>query len=243
MFEEIMKAQSGDSVVREQLLAQYKPFVAKTAAKVCGRFIDPLNDDEFSIAFGAFNEAIDRYDPQKQSSFLTFAETMIRNKLVDYFRQQQKFDAQIAFSSLANADEDFVDVQERVSRSSSLNQFAQEQLQEARKLEIAELQQTLRPYGIQFADLVKLSPKHDDSRRMLGSLAQRMVEDDSIRNAILTTNKLPLLEVSNRLAASRKTLERHRKYLIALTVILAGSFPNLRSFLVIDAKPKEVESP
>jgi len=239
LFEKIKLSQSGDNEARNRVLIEYKPFVAKTTSKVCGRYIDPLHDDEFSVAFSGFNEAIDLFDSSKYRSFLLFAETIIRNKLIDYFRQQKKFNVQVPFSSLADNNEDFQDVQERLDRVPAMEQFHQEQLQEARKLEINELQTLLATFGIGFAELVKLSPKHDDSRQALIALAHRMSADGAIIHSILYEQKLPLQELTKRFTVSRKTLERHRKYLIAITVILNGSFPHLRSFLIVNTVSKE----
>ena len=47
-------------------------------------------DDEASIAMIAFNEAIDAYDDSAGASFLSFAEIVIKRRMVDYFRRKTK---------------------------------------------------------------------------------------------------------------------------------------------------------
>ncbi|ATA59272.1 RNA polymerase sigma factor SigI [Geobacillus stearothermophilus] len=56
--------------MRNELIEQYKPFIAKTASSVCKRFIRE-EDDEASIGLIAFNEAIEKYAPHKGGSFLS----------------------------------------------------------------------------------------------------------------------------------------------------------------------------
>jgi RNA polymerase sigma factor len=57
----IHQIQSGDLRLRNQFIADYQPYVAKVTSRFCKRYIDPARDDEFSIALGAFNEAINKY--------------------------------------------------------------------------------------------------------------------------------------------------------------------------------------
>ena len=56
----VLKIQQGDGVLHNELIEQYKPFVAKTVSGVCKRYIEET-DDEFSIGLIAFNEAIEKY--------------------------------------------------------------------------------------------------------------------------------------------------------------------------------------
>lgn len=57
--------------------------------RVCKRYIDQEQDDEFSIGLIAFNEAIDSFHEGKGSSFFTFARLVISRKVIDYIRQQK----------------------------------------------------------------------------------------------------------------------------------------------------------
>jgi RNA polymerase sigma factor len=160
-----------------------------------------------------------------------FAERVIRNRLIDYFRKEQVFHHQIPFSSLANSEEQYDDVQNRIDVGQSLDEFSRQQLNEARRLEIEEFQLLLADFSVTISDLVQLAPKHEDSRLQLIAVARQLAADKHIVTQIISTKKLPLNEMADKLAVSRKTLERHRKYLIALTIILTDAFPYLQSFL------------
>ncbi len=232
----LKRSQAGDADARQQLLQNYRPYILKTASKICKRFIDSQKDDEFSIALLAFNEAIDAYDESHKASFVAFSERVIRNRLIDYFRKEQVFRDQIPFSSLASNEEQYDEVQNRIDASQSLDEFSRQQMNEARKLEIEEFQLLLADFSVTISDLVQLSPKHDDSRQQLIEIARQLAADKHIVEKIINTRKLPLNEMAEKLTVSRKTLERHRKYLIALTIILTDAFPYMRSFLKFTEK-------
>ncbi len=237
-----MQCQAGDQQVRNELLAQYKPYILKTASKMCKRFLDDKRDDEYSVALVAFNEAIDTFDCTRQGSFLLFVEKIIRNKLVDYFRREKKHLRNIPISSLLNRDQDDEDWQNPSIIKEAMDRFELEQLHEARRLEMAEFQEVLTDYNISFHDLAQRAPRHDDSRRTLIELAQILARDDHTIRFILNNKKLPLNEIENISKVSRKTIERHRKYLIVLILLLEGSYPYIKSFLNIQTSTDEEET-
>ncbi|MCY0869467.1 MAG: sigma-70 family RNA polymerase sigma factor, partial [Firmicutes bacterium] len=84
----LTSAKSGNRDAREALLESYLPFVDRVAAGVCGRAIG-RTDDEFQIALVAMNEAIDAYDGGR-GSFIAFAETVMRRRLIDSFRSNAR---------------------------------------------------------------------------------------------------------------------------------------------------------
>ncbi len=234
-----MQCQAGDQHVRNELLTQYKPYILKTASKICKRFLDEKRDDEFSVALAAFNEAIDTFDIHRQGSFLLFVEKIIRNKLVDFFRREKKHLRNIPISTLMNQEFDDEDWQNPTFVKEAMDRYELEQLHEARRLEIAELQTVLREYKISFHELVERAPRHDDSRKMLLELAQILARDDHTVRFILNNKKLPLNEIENISKVSRKTIERHRKYLILLVLLLEGSYPFVKSFLNVQTSTEE----
>ncbi|MDF2725430.1 MAG: putative polymerase sigma factor SigI, partial [Paenibacillus sp.] len=56
--QKVLVIQQGDIRQRNQFITDFQPYVAKVTSRFCKRYIDPSRDDEFSIALGAFNEAI-----------------------------------------------------------------------------------------------------------------------------------------------------------------------------------------
>lgn len=85
----VLLIQQGDRTLLNEIIDNYKPFIAKTVSSVCKRYIYET-DDEFSIGLIAFNEAIEKYSPEKGSSLLSFSEVLIKRRVIDYIRKQTK---------------------------------------------------------------------------------------------------------------------------------------------------------
>jgi RNA polymerase sigma factor len=45
------------------------------------------------------------------------------------------------------------------------------------------------------------------------------------------TGKLPVKELTERCSVSRKTVERNRKYIIAVAIMLSGAYPFMHDYL------------
>ncbi|MHB9146358.1 MAG: hypothetical protein ACYC5Y_13635 [Symbiobacteriia bacterium] len=67
------RAVSGDTAARERLIAAHRDFILWAASATCRRSVNPDQDDEWSIALIAFNEAIDTYKRDLGANFLSHA--------------------------------------------------------------------------------------------------------------------------------------------------------------------------
>ncbi|MCG0277509.1 MAG: RNA polymerase sigma-I factor [Thermanaeromonas sp.] len=210
-------AQQGNNLAREELIRKFTPFILTIVSRLSGRFVRLGEDDEASIGLMAFNEAIDSYDPRKGISFLTLAETVIRRRIIDYFRQEERYrhhftgqDAEVSQTM-----EDGLRAWELVDR----------------REEIARYQKELASYGISFADLVRNCPRHQDARQRALSCARMIADTPSLRQHLEEKKELPIKLLTESLKVSRKTLERHRKYIIALAVIIMGDYEYLKAYI------------
>jgi RNA polymerase sigma factor len=218
--QQVERIQEGDLRLRNQFITDYQPYVAKVTSRFCKRYIDPARDDEFSIALVAFNEAVNQFSSSAGRSFLSFAETVIRRRLIDYVRKEQRFAQNVPYSSFdAYDDED--NIVNPVEIHQAIEQFEKQKGMEERQSEITDLSGVLSEFDIRFADLVEMSPKHSDSRQMLMAIGF-MLAQDSLKE---------LMEIAG---VSRKTLERNRKFIIAVALIINGPYPYLREYLHID---------
>ena len=226
-------AQQGDEQARETLLRRYRPFILRAAASTTGRFIQAGRDDEASVAMMAFNEAITSYRHQRGTSFLAFAEMVIRRRLIDHFRQGAARRQEIPMSELVAAVEpaEQEDPLLQVEAQQAQRVFEEEVLARERREEIARLSHLLWRFGIRFSELVELSPRHRDARARARSVARLIAGRPELRRQLLQRGNLPLKELEAVCQVSRKTLERQRKYIIALALILCGDFPLLQEYL------------
>src|SRR5690606_16477097 len=102
----VARIHQGDELQREQFIANYKPYIAKITSRFCKRYIDPTRDDEFSVALLAFNEAINQFDSHAGKSFLGFADTVIRRRLIDHVRKEQRHAQVVPYSMFDAEDEE-----------------------------------------------------------------------------------------------------------------------------------------
>lgn len=228
--EQLESIHNGDKQALNRFIAAYQPFVAKVASRFAKRYIDPAKDDEYSIALQAFHEAIMNYSQRGGTSFFNFAETVIRRRLIDYVRKEKKHQAQIPYSSFEIVDDEDHAVNP-VEIGQAMDQYALELEAKERKSEIIELNHALSPFGITFMDLAECSPKHADSRKMLMDIGKMLGEDAELMKSLISKNMLPIKELLELVQVSRKTLERNRKYIIAIALIHSGSYPHLQEYV------------
>ncbi|GKU75901.1 RNA polymerase sigma factor SigI [Paenibacillus sp. L3-i20] len=228
----IIKIRQGEEHLREQFIAEYSPYIAKVTSGFCKRYIEPGSDDEFSVAMLAFNEAINHFDSDAGKSFLGFAKTVIQRRLIDHVRKEQRHLQVVPYSMFDSEAED----QSTYNVLDTKQAMAAHETNRAdteRKMEIAELSQELGKYGITFAELVELSPKHADSRMMLIGIAGTLAADANLLEVLRQTGRMPIKELILACAVSRKTIERNRKYIIAIAIIMTGAYPYMNDYLRI----------
>ncbi|WP_241674594.1 RNA polymerase sigma factor SigI [Paenibacillus luteus] len=229
----VARIRQGDELLREQFIADYKPYILKVTSRFCKRYIDPNRDDEFSVALLAFNEAINQFDSDAGKSFIGFSETVIRRRLIDYVRKEQRHAKVVPYSMFDSEDEEQPHYNSVETRQ-ALSAFELKRTEDERRLEIGELNQELIRVGISFTELVEHSPKHADSRRLLIGIAQTLVSEAGLMDSLRETNKLAVKELTEMCGVSRKTIERNRKYIIAIAIIISGTYPFMHDYLDID---------
>ncbi len=211
----IKEAQTGDEWAREKIIEDGKPFIAKVGSNVCKRYLEWGVDEELSIALLAYNEAIDSYDSSGKTSFTSFAYQVIHRRLVDYFRKEAKE----KHASLIPIDPENSEFS-KGERDVSITNFENEEKQADLSETVAVFNTKLDGYGITFKDLVSCSPKHRDTRENLMQAAKYLQNDQELLEQLTERKRLPVKELCKGTGYSRKVIEKGRKYIIALTLIL-----------------------
>ncbi|WP_085992828.1 RNA polymerase sigma factor SigI [Oceanobacillus senegalensis] len=225
--EMIISAQNGDISVLNHLLRTYQPFIAKCVSEVCKRYINPRTDDEFSIGLSAFNEAINSYSPEKGSSFLPFAKLVIKRKIIDYIRANQRGIKAVSL------DETYDDVQMENPMEIRIAKEKYRERQDVLKLteEIFDFKQKLSEFKLSFEELTKVSPKHRDARDSAVRVARVLYEEENLREYVFKKKKIPMKHLANKVDVSKKTLERNRKFILAIFIVLSEEFIYLKDYL------------
>jgi RNA polymerase sigma factor len=227
----IAAAKEGDAEARDALIRSYHPFVLKVASRACGRYLQVGRDDEISISLIAFNEAIDRYQAGSGAAFVTFAEMVIRRRLIDHFRREGSR-PEAPLSEFEQEDEEG-EVWSPVEIRGALASHSDRQQAEDRCDEVRRYRQVLEGYGIGMKELVRLAPRHRDARERAIAIAREVARQPGWRDYLQRTRSLPLKEMEQdpRLGVSRKTLERQRKYIVAVALLFMEGFESLQSYV------------
>lgn len=212
----LLLAQKGDPRIREMIIDLHRDFIARVSSKICNRFLTWNNDDELSIALVAFNEAIDGYDSCTGVAFQTFARQVIHHQLVDYFRKEAKHRHIPLLTEDDNEEFSTYDVEY------SFNQYQEKQRQENFEEVIEYYISELASYKVTLDDLIKVCPKHRDSKETLMKVAHSLSKEPMLLEYLTKQKMLPIRELELLTGVKRKVLERGRKYLIALTLILSN---------------------
>lgn len=221
-------AAKNNAQLRNSFLSENELFILNCAQNVSKRRIDKSND-EFSIALISFNRAIEGYSPEK-GDFVTFAKTVIKNGLLDYFKSQNRFNGEVAVSP--NAFDGDIDQEcEETALQYAVSQKAAVTVEHTLKEEIEAVGELLSAYGISFFDLAECSPKSEKTRKCCATAVNCVVNTESVFAKMRKTLLLPIKMIISLTYLPRKLLERHRKYIIAASEILAGDFPALGEYL------------
>lgn len=209
------------------LMREYKPFILRTASFVLKRYVTD-SDDAWSIALIAFWEAAEHYSAGK-GDFRKFAQMVIKRRLIDYQRRQNRFIKEInvtpeAFSGETDEDSDPLS---RVLAFKSSAALTEENLKD----ELGDVSGIFNAYGFQFMDLVDCSPKSEKTRSACARAAECMLSFPELIMKMRHTRRLPIAAISIRAHLPLKLLNRHRKYIIAVVEILGGDYPGLAGYL------------
>lgn len=207
-------ARQGDSSAREELITFHRSFIHQVASRWSGKPLDWKNDDELSIALLAFNEALDRYEARRGAGFLTYASTVMRNRLIDYFRKESR----ITYVPDLPEQEDFDVGPAELREAWTRYEEEQEEIHTAEEIDhfIAELVK----YGVTLADLVASSPKHRDTKATLLKSVRILLDRPDLMATMKRTRQLPLKELQLASGVSRKVLENGRRYIVAVAVVM-----------------------
>lgn len=214
-----------DNSAADEMIADYMPFIKAETAKFLNRSPDQ-SDDELSIAMFGFYEAIRSYS-RLRGSFLKFASLKIRNRLIDFYRREKRHRIQV---SLDEQTEDKADLLETLVDDH--DDYAESEMREATKQEILELSAHMKDFGVSMSDIAENSPKQ---QRTLVACQKAVVYaryTPEILEEFLRSKRVPLAKLARGAGVERKTLERHRRYLVAVLLICTNGYEILRGHIM-----------
>lgn len=220
-----VKLAQDDIHAADALIRAYQPFIRSEVSRFINRHAGE-NDDEVSIGMLAFHEAIQSYSKLK-GSFLNFASLLIKNRLIDYVRHEKRHQGQVSLDRpiSESGDDSLIDTIAGKSDSKELVRV------EATKKEIEEFIEELSYFGLTLEDMSESSPKQKRTLDSCHEVIRFVNSNKNILNIIMETKKLPITLLVENTSISKKTLERHRKYVLSMVLVLTNGFDIMRGHL------------
>ena len=202
------------------------------ASQITGRFITE-SDDEWSVVLLAFYEAVKKYD-QSKGSFTAFSDLVIRRRLTDHMRSVCRTGRELSFDSESadNYDDENCPADPasiRLREEAKLKAQHEQDIRDIRA-EIEDLDRVLNSYGISFRDLPEVSPKASKTQKACARTVMTLISDHALWSGMKNSGRLPAKEISKRCGIPLKLLDKHRKYIIAVTEIMTGEYSSLQEF-------------
>ncbi len=98
-------------------------------------------------------------------------------------------------------------------------------------MEILEFAQQLAQYGLKLTDIADNCPKQKRTLDACHRVLACARDDSMLLEQLTATGKLPMAALSGASGVERKTMERHRKYLVALLLAFTNGFEIIRGHL------------
>ena len=221
----IRQIKEGDKLLKERFIADYRPFILKSISYILGKYIEVENSEEFSIGLAAFNEAIDSYDEEKNCTFKIFSQQVIKRRLIDYKRSNYKNGMTFPFSYFENKESN--DFEEQYLK----NEYPDHSYKFEIKEEFRTFTESLKKYGITIESLISVMPKHKDARQKCVEIARILAENKELYTKLSAKKTIPFTDLMRCIDVSKRTVERNRKYIIALVIVIKSDMDVLKSYI------------
>lgn len=215
-----------DMTAADSFISDYIPFIKAQVSKLMKRPVNIQQDDEYSVAMIAFHEAINGYS-KTRGTFLSYASLLMRNRIIDFWRKNNRHNQVISINApTSNKDQTIED-----SLTDDEDYEENLAIREATKEEIIELSTQLRAFDVSLTDIADNSPKQERTLAACKRVVAYVKEDAELMEDFLRTKRLPLKKLTDGSKVARKTIERHRKYIIGLLLIYTNGYEIIRGHL------------
>ena len=209
----------------DDLIRRYMPFIKAEASRQTGR-VCTEQDDEHSIAMIAFYEAIMGYEKER-GSFMSYASMLIRSRIIDHKRKETKHEGQLSIYAEEGEEgrlimDELSDERDHIDEHIGL---------EATRQEIEELTRVLARAGVTFSDVADNCPRQQRTFSACMRAIRCGADDGELLDEIERTCRLPLKRISELSGVERKTIERHRRYILAMLLIHTNGYEIVRGHL------------
>ena len=223
-----VQAARTDPEAADALIRQYMGFIRAETAKFIKRAPIDGQDEELSIAMLAFYEAILGYE-QNRGAFLSYASRGIRNRMIDHYRKEKKHAKVISLHAPLQDEDDDISKPDRLEDPK--NEIEASHRRAAAREEIEEFERKLGEFGITFSEVADNCPRQERTLASCQRVLAAAKLHPEIFDILLESKKLPISSLAEKSGTDKKTLERHRKYLIAVLLAFTNGYEIIRGHL------------
>lgn len=204
------------------LIRDYTPFIKKCVTAVM--FGSQEKEDCLTEAMLAFAHSVQTYK-EEFGSFIAYARTVIRNRLIDSARSD------LAYQNHIHYDDSSADESKTPAWDSDMAIAAFNRQEEERNLalEIEAVSAEFEKWGFSWAVLQKKCPKQERSRQVCQEIAKAVLCSPLLFDEMTEKMSLPYTKLCE--TFPKKALEKFRIYIIALILIQKGEYPYIYSFV------------
>ncbi len=224
-----------DPDAADALIGQYTGFIRSETAKFIHTVPEDGHEDELSIAMLAFYESILSYE-KTRGAFLPYAARVIRSRLIDYYRSEKRHGNMLSLHAPARDDEDSSMLD---ALPDTRNEIADYETRTASQQEIQEFSAQLGRFGITFSDVADNCPKQERTLAACRRVLDYARSQPALLDRLVESGRLPINELAAGSGVDKKTLERHRKYLVAILLAFTNGYEIIRGHLCQLAPAKE----
>ena len=233
----LVYAAKTDREAADALIRQYMGFIRSETVKFTHAPPEDGHEDELSLAMFAFYEAALHYE-RERGSFLGYAARAIRNRLIDHYRAEKRHKGHLSIhqeagdgrEELGDAIADQKDVYDEI------------ETREASRKEIEKFAAELGRFGLCLTDIAENCPRQGRTFAACRRVLNYAVGKPELLRKLAENGRLPAVELAKETGVDRKTLERHRKYLVAALLAFTNGFVVIRGHLRRLAPPKGGET-
>ncbi|WP_411953883.1 RNA polymerase sigma-I factor [Alkalibacillus sp. S2W] len=220
----IQSIRHGDELTRERLIKYYSPYILNIVGHICKRYIS-WSDEESSVGLIAFNKAIESFDENKGRTFHSYVYLIIKRDLVDFFKREAHSNQTLSL--------DIESRENRVDQQYAIDEHFKSLTNHQLVDEIMEFDFQLSQYGVSFDELEQFAPKHKKTIHKLHELGKLVAQTKSYVDELVRLKRLPISSITRDTKFKYKTIEKHRKYLIAIILIHCNpSWTQLKEFVI-----------
>ena len=217
-----------DSEAADALIRQYMGFIRSETVKFLHTAPENGHEDELSIAMLAFYEAVLAYE-KSRGAFLPYAARAIKNRLIDHYRTEKRQGNVISLDTRLDGEEGRTLLDTIPDTADHAEDYAVRTA--SRRREIQEFSEKLAQFGLTFSDVADNCPRQERTFAACRRVLDFARTQPELLKRVEDTGKLPMGELAAGSGTDKKTMERHRKYLVAILLAFTNGYEIIRGHL------------